>query len=188
MPHLLIRGIAPERVRAVSRPLIAELAAICECPPDHIMLECLHTTAFFDGEEAPSYPFIEVAWFDRGPEARDRFAEAVDRHVRGLGVPELEIAFRVYRQEDYYINGKNVRAENEERKQEKEWKQERDQERKREKDSAGSYPSMEALQSALRDAESENRKLKEELAKARRALLSATGGRMSSKLREALRE
>lgn len=169
MPHLLIRGIGPERIRAVAGPLTEELAAVCECPADYFMLECLHTTAVSpDGELVSSYPFIEVAWFDRGLEAQDRFARAVDRHVRqALGLPELEIAFRVYRERDYYANGESFgEAEAEEAE-------------------ASRPPSEEELES-LRRA---NRKLAEELGKARKALSSsASGGAMSTRLRDALRE
>ncbi|WP_080834616.1 DUF1904 family protein [Cohnella massiliensis] len=170
MPQLLIRGIGPERVRAASRSLIAELAAVCECPPDHIMLECLPTAAFFDGEEVPVFPFVEVAWFDRGEDVRDRFAEAVDRHFRAAGIPELEIAFRTYRPEEYYINGKRAGGS-----------------RENPAERAG-RESEEERESALRAAEAENRRLKEELAKTRKSLQSAAGERMSSRLRDALRE
>ena len=165
MPHLLIRGIAPERIRTVAGPLTEELAAVCECPADYFMLECLHTTAVSpDGELVSSYPFIEVAWFDRGLEAQDRFARAVDRHVRqALGLPELEIAFRVYRERDYYANGESF-----------------------DDDQAQDAPPPEEELESLRQA---NRKLAEELRKARKALSSsAAGGAMSTRLRDALRE
>ncbi|TJY42184.1 DUF1904 family protein [Cohnella pontilimi] len=110
MPHLLIRGLSVEQVRQISSPLVNELSELCGCPSDHFVLECLHTTAVFDGEIAASYPFVEVAWFERGSEVRGRFAKIVDRHVRALGVPEAEIAFRTYREDAYYINGEPAGA------------------------------------------------------------------------------
>ncbi|MBB6734303.1 DUF1904 family protein [Cohnella zeiphila] len=162
MPHLFIRGIDPERVRAASAMLTEELAEICECPPDYFAFECLTTAAVFAGEFVASYPFVEVAWFDRGREAQDRFARAVDRHLReALGLPEMEVAFRTYRQRDYYANGESLGA------------QEPD----------GETDSEEL--GVLREA---NRKLAEDLRKARKALAAAAGGGMSTKLREALRE
>jgi len=167
MPHLFIRGIDPEQVRAASAKLTEELAAICDCPPDYFSLECLATTAAFAGEFVASYPFVEVAWFDRGLNAQDRFARAVDRHLReALGLPELEVAFRTYRERDYYANGENLGAEEES------------------EPGSGAETVAEELEK-LREA---NRKLSEDLRKARKALTAATGGSMSSKLREALRE
>ncbi|MFC4600147.1 DUF1904 family protein [Cohnella hongkongensis] len=160
MPHLLFRGVAPEQVRSISGPLVSELAAICRCPEDDIMLECLLTTALFGGETVPSYPFVEVAWFDRGAAVRDAAAACIDRHVRALGVPELEIAFRRYERESYYANGKPL-----------------------------GEPSPESEE--LEAARSENKRLKDELRKARMAIQSkadSSAQRMSSRLYDALRE
>lgn len=108
MPHLLIRGVDPNRLATVSEALVGELADICACPPDYILLECLHTTAIFGGGRVASYPFVEVNWFDRGAETRDRAADCIDRHIRSLGAEELEIAFRLYAPEAYYANGKRL--------------------------------------------------------------------------------
>ncbi|QJD84421.1 DUF1904 family protein [Cohnella herbarum] len=105
MPHLLIRGVSPEQIRSISKPLVAELASHCQCPPDHILLECLHTTACYDGEIVPSYPFVEINWFERGQSVRDQAAECIDRHVRSLGIAEVEVAFRTYEANSYYANG-----------------------------------------------------------------------------------
>lgn len=106
MPHLFIRGVDPDSLASVSEPLIGELAAIFDCPPDHILLECLHTTAVFAGKRVASYPFVEVNWFERGTETRDAAAACIDRHMRtALGIEEMEIAFRVYSPDAYYANG-----------------------------------------------------------------------------------
>ncbi|MGC5324784.1 DUF1904 family protein [Brevibacillus sp. SYSU BS000544] len=107
MPHLLIRGIKPEQLCEISKPMVEELALVCECGTDNFTLEVLSTTGVFDGKVVPSFPFIEVAWFERGPEVRNRFAEAVTKHVLSLGLPEVEIAFVAYREDSYYINGKS---------------------------------------------------------------------------------
>ncbi|QMV41143.1 DUF1904 family protein [Cohnella cholangitidis] len=157
MPHLLIRGLAPEQVRAISQPLVAELAKLFQCPADHILLECLHTTACFEGEFVPSYPFIEVNWFERGQSVRDLSAECIDKHVRSLGIAELEIAFRIYEADSYYANGVKL-------------------------------SSTETGDGELQALQSENQRLKEELSKARKALISSSNSSMSSKLYDALRE
>ncbi|MDO3676731.1 DUF1904 family protein [Paenibacillus ehimensis] len=105
MPHIVVRGIPVEQLKEISTALVEELAAICGCGTDNFMIECLHTTAVFQGNEVESYPFIEVAWFERGQEVRDRFAQAIARHVLSLGIPEVETAFIAYRQDSYYLNG-----------------------------------------------------------------------------------
>lgn len=112
VPHLIIRGVDPDRLASVSEALVGELAVIFDCPPDHILLECMHTTAVFAGKRVDSYPFVEVAWFERGMAARDAAAACIDRHMRGaLGLEEMEIAFRVYTPDAYYSNGQRLGEE-----------------------------------------------------------------------------
>lgn len=110
MPHLLFRGVSPEQIRKISQPLVAELAILYQCPPDHILLECLNTTALFDGEVIASFPFIEVNWFDRGQNIQNQSALCIDRHIRSLGIAEVEIAFRIYEPKSYYAGGVNLSA------------------------------------------------------------------------------
>lgn len=159
MPHLLIRGVSPDGIREVSRDLISELAVICECPEDHLLLECLNTTAIFGGNIVPSYPFVEVNWFERGPRVRDLAAECIDRHIRSLGIPEAEIAFRRYEPDAYYANGRRL-----------------------------TETTGEAGGEALKALQAENQRLKDELFKARKAIQTGSGPSMSSKLYDALRE
>ncbi|RXT07244.1 DUF1904 family protein [Ammoniphilus sp. CFH 90114] len=105
MPLLVVRGIKPEQMMVISESLIEDLAVICECELDNFTIECLHTTAVFSGKIVESFPFIEVSWFERGQETRDRFARTVANHVQSLGIKEIEIAFNTYREDSYYVNG-----------------------------------------------------------------------------------
>lgn len=105
MPHLTIRGIDSERVIAVSEALVRQLANICLCDTDNFTFNCLETISAMDGKQVETYPFIEVAWFERGTQIRDLLAETITRHFMTAGVQEIEIAFKVYSPEGYYING-----------------------------------------------------------------------------------
>ncbi|MBE1444675.1 DUF1904 family protein [Paenibacillus sp. OAS669] len=105
MPQLIVRGITAEQMCKISTSLVEELAAVCECGTDNFTIDCLHTTSVYNGSLVDTYPFIEVAWFERGLQVRDRFAKAVADHVRALGIPEVEIAFTTYREDSYYLNG-----------------------------------------------------------------------------------
>lgn len=161
MPHLLIRGVSPEQLRGISAPLVRDLADVCQCPEDYILLECLHTTAVYAGEFVSSYPFVEVNWFDRGREVRDRAAARIDHHIRSTGVEEVEIAFRCYEKESYYANGQSFGEPAEE-------------------------PTEEPGE--LEKLRADNQRLKDELQRARKASQSGTGTSMSSRLYDALRE
>jgi hypothetical protein len=109
MPHLLFRGVPSERLKSVSAPLAAELAAICECGTDNFTMACLHTTSVFasDTDDA-EFAFIEVGGFERGQQVRNRFAQTVTKYVSQLGLTEIEIVFHAYREDSYYINGEAV--------------------------------------------------------------------------------
>jgi len=106
MPQLLIKGIASDKICKISKPLVEELANLCECGTDNFIIECLHSTAIFDGKVVDSFPFIEVKWFERGIEIRDQFAEIISKFILTLNIPEFEIAFIPYKEDSYYLNGK----------------------------------------------------------------------------------
>lgn len=105
MPRLTVYGIAPEQLCRISAALVEELAVLCECSTDNFTIEQVHTTSIFAGQVVASYPFVEVAWFDRGTETRDRFAVILAMHIQSLGIPEVETAFVTYREDSYYLNG-----------------------------------------------------------------------------------
>jgi hypothetical protein len=105
LPQLTIRGITTEQVTAVSEVLVRDLAEVCECGIDNFTMDCLHTVSVIDGNRVETYPFVEVAWFERGSQTRDLFAETITKHFHTVGVEEVEIAFKVYNQDGYYING-----------------------------------------------------------------------------------
>jgi len=106
VPQLNVKGISAESMRTISTALIDDLASICECGTDNFTIDCLHVTSVFGGKTVPTFPFIEVAWFERGQATRDRVATAITEHVQSLGVSEVEVAFVVYREDSYYANGK----------------------------------------------------------------------------------
>lgn len=108
MPQLTVRGVPLEQLLMVSVSLCRELAEICGCPEDNFTIDCLQVVSVTGGSLGPTYPFVEVAWFERGEEVRNRVAEAIDRHMRfgsRAAVHELEIAFKTYKEDAYYING-----------------------------------------------------------------------------------
>ncbi|WP_050616178.1 DUF1904 family protein [Bacillus testis] len=107
MPQIRFRGISVEQIKEISKPLVEELAKLCECGTDNFTLECVHSTYIFDGQTTEMYPFIEVEWFERGRKVRDAFAGILTKHVLGLGMEEVEVAFNIYREEGYYMNGES---------------------------------------------------------------------------------
>ncbi|WP_223596573.1 DUF1904 family protein [Neobacillus bataviensis] len=107
MPHLFIRGVSVEQVKTISRPLVEELADLCDCGTDNFTLEVVNSTFVFNDNEVQGYPFIEVKWFERGQEVQDQFAKIVTKQVQSLDIPEVEVAFSTFKESDYYLNGKS---------------------------------------------------------------------------------
>ncbi|HDR8066921.1 TPA: DUF1904 family protein, partial [Bacillus cereus] len=65
------------------------------------------STFVFNGEEIEAFPLIEVKWFERGQEIRDRFAKAITTYVKDFGLSEVEVVFMVFTESAYYINEKH---------------------------------------------------------------------------------
>lgn len=107
MPQIKIRGIETEIVRKISKPLIDELAVLTQTPRDYFTLEVIHSTFFMDGDVVPGYPFVEIAWFDRGQEIQDHVAQAIYRLVNQAGYPSVDVMFTVLEKHCYYENGEH---------------------------------------------------------------------------------
>lgn len=107
MPQIKVRGISVEDLCKISTGLIDNLTEIIKCPRDYFEIECIHSTAIKDGQIAPVYPFIEVAWFDRGQQIQDQVAKEITRQIQSLGINDVDLAFSVFQKERYYENGEH---------------------------------------------------------------------------------
>ncbi|MBP3966422.1 DUF1904 family protein [Paenibacillus lignilyticus] len=106
MPQLNVRGVETSILAEVSKALVEEMAGICQCGTDNFTIDALQMVSVFGGETVPTYPFVEIAWFDRGQVVQDELARAVTQHLNKAGVAEVEVAFKVYQETAYYINGR----------------------------------------------------------------------------------
>jgi hypothetical protein len=107
VPQLIFKGISVEQVKKISSPLVKELANLCQCETDNFTLEIIHSAFVFNQNEVEGFPFIEVKWFERGQEIQDRFAGIITKHLQSIDIAELEVAFSVFLESAYYLNGKN---------------------------------------------------------------------------------
>ena len=75
--------------------MIDELVDAVKCPRDYFEIECIKSVAIRDGKIADVYPFVEVAWFDRGQEVQDTVAKIITDNIReNLNIEVLE--FSIY--------------------------------------------------------------------------------------------
>jgi len=107
MPQIKIRGIETDIIRKLSKRLIDELTVLTKSPRDDFTLELIHSTFIFDGEVVHSYPFVEIAWFDRGQEIQDQVAQSISRLINEAGYPSVDIMFTILEKHLYYENSEH---------------------------------------------------------------------------------
>lgn len=107
MPQIKMRGIETGIVRKLSKQLVDELAILTQSPRDYFTLEVIHSTFVMDGDVVPGYPFVEIAWFDRGQEIQDQVAQAISGLLNQAGYPSVDIMFTVLEKPRYYENGEH---------------------------------------------------------------------------------
>ena len=77
--------------------MIDELVDAVKCPRDYFEIECIKSVAIREGKIADVYPFVEVAWFDRGQEVQDTVAKIITDSIRNnLEIESMDLAFTVF--------------------------------------------------------------------------------------------
>lgn len=107
MPQLIVRGIEAEKVCSISKALVDELEELLQCPRSYFTIECLNTAFIRDGAICDGYPFVEIAWFDRGQEIQDKAARIVTRYIQETGYENVDVIFRTLEKNKYYENGEH---------------------------------------------------------------------------------
>jgi len=108
MPQIIVRGIKAVNLCEISENMIDELVEAVKCPRDYFEIECIESIAIRNGRIADVYPFVEVAWFDRGQEIQDKVAKIITDNIRNnLNIESMDLAFTVFEKEKYYENGQH---------------------------------------------------------------------------------
>lgn len=78
-------------------------------PREDFTFEYIYTTFFHEGEVSPTYPFVEVFWFERGQEVRDTVAQVVTKQVKEIVGEDNNVAviFTALEPSAYYDNAKH---------------------------------------------------------------------------------
>ena len=97
MPQIKVRGINENDICKISEKMVDELVEAVKCPRDYFEIECIKSVAIRDGKIADVYPFVEVAWFDRGQEVQDTVAKIITDNIReNLNIESMDLAFTVF--------------------------------------------------------------------------------------------
>lgn len=101
MPRLAFHAITPDTVIAAHAPLMADFEEILGPAAAHTVFEVVQSTFV----PAPSFPFVEVAMFDRGLEVQDALARSLNQRLQEAGCSSVDIAFRRLERRGYYEEG-----------------------------------------------------------------------------------
>ena len=108
MPQIIVRGIKPEDMCKISQDIIDNLVEKVKCPRDYFEIECISSVKVTNGVVEQPYPFVEVAWFDRGQKVQDDVARIITDSIREvLGVSDMDLAFTLFEKNRYYENGEH---------------------------------------------------------------------------------
>ena len=102
MPQITVKGLTEAQMKKLSTPLMRDLAEAIGCPEDWLIFELAESRFYAGGEQVPGFPIVEVAWFDRPDEVRERVAARIRDAVLGEGYPLVQVIFTTLTPDRFY--------------------------------------------------------------------------------------
>lgn len=107
MPHLRFRSVKVETVQKISQQS-SELASLIQTSADNFTFELISTQFFETGKSANSYPFVEVLWFSRSQELKQKTADFLTEKIKTFEeASDVCVVFNEIKKENYFENGKS---------------------------------------------------------------------------------
>lgn len=107
MPHIRFRSVQADTVKKISEQA-TELARLIQTSADNFTFELISTQFFEAGKDVRSYPFVEVLWFPRSQELKQKTAEFLTELIKKAEGPEdVCVVFMEINKENYFENGKS---------------------------------------------------------------------------------
>ncbi len=108
MPHLKFRGIDKKVLIENSKELIDGLTEIIACNRDWFTVEHIETEYIFDGRIVSGYIFVEVSWFERDKETKNKTADFLTKFCKKYSSNrDTTVIFYPLLGENYYDNGEH---------------------------------------------------------------------------------
>lgn len=108
MPHIRCRGLELESLEKISAPLADGLSEIIGCDRSWLTLELIESKFIIDDNGLERYPFVEVLWFDRGPEVKAKAAKLITDLLKEEGdYSTITVLFDNLKGDDYFENGEH---------------------------------------------------------------------------------
>lgn len=108
MPHIRVRGMTSAHVKEFSENLGEELAPIVGTSADNFTVEHIPSLYFSNGRPDEGYPFIEVLWFDRTEDVKQKTAEHITARIKTIAATaDVAVIFIHIDKTNYFENGKH---------------------------------------------------------------------------------
>ena len=108
MPHIRCRGLEFDTIKKISTPLVDGLTNLIECDRSWFTVEFIESTFISDSKISNGYPFVEILWFNRGQDVKDKVAKFVKKKKKkDSNYPAITVIFTDLKGEDYYENGEH---------------------------------------------------------------------------------
>lgn len=107
MPQIIFKGVPPELVKTMSTELLNQLSLLMNTPKDWFTLECMSSAFYFDGKQVNSDPIVEIRWFCRGQDVKNKTALTLHNLLNHHGFGDTVVTFMAFAKEDYFENGEH---------------------------------------------------------------------------------
>lgn len=107
MPILKFKAIEIEKLCIISKKLIDELEELIQCPRDYFNLSIDRSVYVKDGEIVKGEAVVEVSWFDRGQDIKDKAAKIITKYANSVGYKNVDVIFYALDKSNYYENGEH---------------------------------------------------------------------------------
>jgi phenylpyruvate tautomerase PptA (4-oxalocrotonate tautomerase family) len=107
MPHIRVRGMYIYELEQIKKDMLNQLSELMETEKTDFTLEYLDTVFIFDEKQTNRYPYVEVAWFDRGTEIKEEVAKCITDHVKRYDYEYVTVYFHDLIKENYFENYKH---------------------------------------------------------------------------------
>lgn len=107
MPALKLKSIDENKALSISKRLIDELQELIQCPREYFSIELVESKFIMDNKFVKGPKMVDVFWFDRGQEVRDKAANIITKCFNSIGYKSVDVIFHSLEQDKYYENGEH---------------------------------------------------------------------------------
>jgi len=108
MPHIRFKSVPDKHMKSLSKSLPKPLAKAMETTEDNFSFELIENQYYANGKKVKSYPYVEVHWFERSQDCKNKSAKLITDQIRKLTKAEdIAVIFIPIEKSNYFENAKS---------------------------------------------------------------------------------